>query len=380
MPWIVAPINPSSLCAGTTTDTRFPSSMGRSYDGCRLRRRPAEAAVGDHCRDRAEDQADQGADDQRGVARMRRCLEGAARRDDLRALDLLCERQLLLQRLLLRDQVAEPRLRVVLLPDKDELLERVQVLPRALRTRYHRQAPVDRGDLIRHVVERLLERADLEADVRGGRPQDDEPRERVGRLLGLGGPRAVHREQDERARAHALSRHRVDLAHRHVPAQRTRAQTRGSFGLALRGRGADDLLNGLRIRPEAVDERTPRRGRLAERDERGRLEGLTAAGGDEHTDDRTENEPGYRQPPERDEGAAPAREIELALGVEVYRHRGLTLPEPAYVTDGTAPEALAPRSRTAPAKLRAACGRRRCKPECRRARARRQRSRSGVLR
>src|SRR5689334_19067516 len=110
MPCSVAVMSPSSLWAGTTTPTRFPSSMGRWYDGCRLRRRPAVAPIGDDRRDRAEDQTDDGTDDQRRVPRVRRGLERPALGHDLRALDLLRERQLLLQGVLLRDQVAEPRL------------------------------------------------------------------------------------------------------------------------------------------------------------------------------------------------------------------------------------------------------------------------------
>src|SRR5437764_10708930 len=175
MPWIVAVINPSSSCAGTTTATRLPSSMTRSYGRDRLHGEPVDATVGDDRRDRAEDQPDQGTHDQRAVARVRRRLERPRRLDDLRALDLLGERELLLQRLLLGDQVPEPRLRVVLLADDHELLEGIEVLRRALGARDDRQALVDRADLIVDLRERRLERPDLHADVRGGRLPDDDP-------------------------------------------------------------------------------------------------------------------------------------------------------------------------------------------------------------
>src|SRR4051794_27013348 len=145
------------------------------------------------------------------------------------------------------------------------------------------------------------------------------------------------------------------------------------FGPALPRLRSDDLLNGRRIRPEAVDERTARRGGLAQRDERGRFVGLVAAERHEHADDRAEDEPGDREPPECDEGTTPAREVDVALTVEVYRHRRLTLPEPAHVMAGTAHGARAPRARTGPGRLRPSCGRRHYKPEYRGACPRRPR-------
>src|SRR6185437_2200071 len=120
MPWSVATFSSASLCAGTTTATRLASSMALL--------RLAEAALAGDRHDRAEDQADQGADDERRRLRVRRSLDRGGRLDHLRALDLLREDELLLQRLLLRDQVSLARLGVVLLPDDHELLQRVEVL------------------------------------------------------------------------------------------------------------------------------------------------------------------------------------------------------------------------------------------------------------
>src|SRR6478672_10504672 len=110
IPCRVAAIKPSSLCAGTTTATLFPSSMRRWYGARRLG--GTRTAVVDDRHDRPENQPDQRTDEQRAAARMRRCLHGPGRNDDLRALDLRRERKLLLQCLLLRDQIAEPCLGV----------------------------------------------------------------------------------------------------------------------------------------------------------------------------------------------------------------------------------------------------------------------------
>src|SRR5581483_2736849 len=85
---------------------------------------PAEARLAGDRDDRAEDEADQGADHERGRLRVGRCLHGRGLLDDLRRLDLLREDELLLQGLYLGDEVALPRLGVVLLPDDHELVER----------------------------------------------------------------------------------------------------------------------------------------------------------------------------------------------------------------------------------------------------------------
>src|SRR6476469_3328699 len=182
MPCRVAAIKPSSLCAGTTTATLLPSSMRRWYGERRLGG-TWTAGVHDDRHDRAEDQSDQRTDEKRAAARVRRRLHRARRDDDLRALDLRCERELLLQRLLLGDQVAEPRLGVVLLADDHELLERIEVPRRALRLGDDRKSLVHGLDLVVHLLEGRLERPDLQADVRGGRARYDELRQRVrGRL------------------------------------------------------------------------------------------------------------------------------------------------------------------------------------------------------
>src|SRR5690242_12935301 len=98
MPSSVETISSASLWAGTTTATRFASSIAL--------RRAAEAALAGDRDDRPEDEPDQGADDERRRLRVRRRLDRRRRLDDLRALDLFGEDELLLQRLLLRDQVA----------------------------------------------------------------------------------------------------------------------------------------------------------------------------------------------------------------------------------------------------------------------------------
>src|SRR5581483_8310182 len=86
--------------------------------------------------------------------------------------------------------------------------------------------------------------------------------------------------------------------------------------LLLRGRGGDDLRDRPRVRAEPVDERAARRGRLPERDESRCLVRRAAAGRVEEPGDRPQQEAGEREPPERDDGAAPAGEVDLALGVE----------------------------------------------------------------
>src|SRR3954470_1955740 len=92
IPCSVAAISPSSSCAGTTTATRFPSSMTRSYGCGRLGGTEAtEAAVARNRGDAAEDQSDQCADHKRGAPGVRRRLDRSRVRDDLGALDLLRE-------------------------------------------------------------------------------------------------------------------------------------------------------------------------------------------------------------------------------------------------------------------------------------------------
>src|SRR5689334_13737557 len=115
MPWMVATISCSSSRAGTTTATHLPSSMSGA---------PQATFAGDRD-DRTDDQADQRADDERRSARVSGRLHRPRRLDHLGALDLLRKCELLLQRLLLRDQVPEARLGVVLLADDHELLQRV---------------------------------------------------------------------------------------------------------------------------------------------------------------------------------------------------------------------------------------------------------------
>src|SRR6476469_9590258 len=184
MPCRVAAIKPSSLCAGTTTATLLPSSMRRWYGERRLGG-TWTAGVHDDRHDRAEDQPDQRTDEERAAARMRRRLHRARRDDDLRALDLGCERELLLQRFLLGDQVSEPCLGVVLLTDDHELVERVQVPRRLRRGRQHREPTIDRLELRVDALQRRAEGADLDADVGGRRLRDDDVGGRVGRSSGV---------------------------------------------------------------------------------------------------------------------------------------------------------------------------------------------------
>ena len=290
--------------------------------------RARRSRVGDDRRDGAENQPDQRADEQRGAARVRRRLHRARRHDDLRALDLLGEPELLLQRLLLRDQVAEPRLRVVLLADDHELLERIEVPGRLLRRGDHREALVDRGDLRGHVVERRLEGADLQTDVGRRRPADDDRCERVRRGRRGRRPRAGDRQRDQRRRARgARAGGRADLRDRDMPAQRRRPHVGAIRRLRLRVGGADDQRDRARVRAEAVDEHAAGRGRLPERDQRRRLVVRPAAKGVEDADDRADDEPGDGQPPQRDDRTAPAGEVDLALFVACGAHRLVTLSE-----------------------------------------------------
>src|SRR4051812_26386923 len=128
IPCNVAAIRPSSSWAGTTTATRFPSSMTRSYGSDRLgRSQAADPAVSRDRRDPAEDQPDQGADHDRAALRVRREEHRRGRLDDLGALDVLRERQLLLGRRLLVEQVPLALLSVVDLAHEDELVQRIEI-------------------------------------------------------------------------------------------------------------------------------------------------------------------------------------------------------------------------------------------------------------
>ena len=90
-------------------------------------------------------------------------------------------------------------------------------------------------------------------------------------------------------------------------------------GLLLGSGGADDQRDRARVRAEAGDEHAARRGRLAQRDQRGRLVGRPPRERVDDAEDRAEHEPGDRQPPERDDRAAPAGEVDLALLIGVRR-------------------------------------------------------------
>ena len=85
-----------------------------------------EERIGEERRRAAEQQADQGADEGAVAAAPRGRLDRGRRLDDLRLLDVLGERELLLDVGLQVEQLAAPRLGVVERADEDELVERAR--------------------------------------------------------------------------------------------------------------------------------------------------------------------------------------------------------------------------------------------------------------
>src|SRR5581483_10202653 len=120
MPVSVATIRASSLCAGTTTATRLPSSIALPAGDAGGERLP------EHRRQRAEEPADQDADEDRRPHRARRRLLRGRRLHDRRALDVLRERELLLRRVLLVLERAEQLRGAVQLRDQRQPVERGQ--------------------------------------------------------------------------------------------------------------------------------------------------------------------------------------------------------------------------------------------------------------
>src|SRR5436190_2345950 len=140
MPAIVSAIKSSSSNAGTTTATRFPSSIrsrtlqtGAAGDGTR-------EAVPEEGREDAEEQPEERSDDGRvALAACGRLRRGRVA-EHARLLDVLREREQLLGGRLLVEELAPPLLGVVDLADEDELVQRGQAA-RVLDRRVQRLRP-----------------------------------------------------------------------------------------------------------------------------------------------------------------------------------------------------------------------------------------------
>ena len=180
IPASVVPISCSSSWAGTTTATRFPSTIGLSGGAVAAR----EERIREERRRAAEQEADQPADERRVAAAARRRLDGGCGLDDLRLLDVLRERELLLDVRLQVEQLAATRLVVVERAQEDELVERADAL--LVHRLLERADP--RHERVQLLLDRLelpVERVDLRVDVLRRRAEDHFLRERVRRLLGL---------------------------------------------------------------------------------------------------------------------------------------------------------------------------------------------------
>ena len=108
IPAIVVAISRSSSWAGTTTATRFPSTIALGGAGA-----AREERIREQRRRAAEQQPDQAADERAVAAAPRRRLDRGGGLDHLRLLDVLGERELLLDVGLQVEQLASSRLRVV---------------------------------------------------------------------------------------------------------------------------------------------------------------------------------------------------------------------------------------------------------------------------
>src|SRR5215208_3421080 len=182
-----APIVAASLYAATRNETFTPSLSG-----------DAEAAgVGDDRRDRAQDQPDQRADEDRVAPRPRGRLHRHGRPDHLRALDVLRQRELLLRGRLEPEQLAAAGLRVVELRRDHQAVERRErpVVERPLEPADERD---ERVELVLVALERLPEGRDLRPDVRPRRLGDDDTRELVRSALDLPRLRPLDGDRDQR--------------------------------------------------------------------------------------------------------------------------------------------------------------------------------------
>src|SRR5712692_11537646 len=121
MPPTVTPTSCSSLCAGTTTATRLPSTTAlggrRAAADARDHRIPGERG------DQTEHEADQRADEQRAADAPRRRVHGRGPRDDTGALDQLRDDEQLLRRRARVEQRRATLLEDVLSADQHELFE-----------------------------------------------------------------------------------------------------------------------------------------------------------------------------------------------------------------------------------------------------------------
>ena len=141
MPASVVPISRSSSWAGTTTATRLPSTMALGGAGA-----TREERIGEERRRAAEQEPEQGADQGAVAAAARRRLDRRRRLDDLRLLDVLGERELLLDVGLKIEQLATPGLGVVERAQDNELVDRAEarLVDGLLRRRDSRCEPVQR--------------------------------------------------------------------------------------------------------------------------------------------------------------------------------------------------------------------------------------------
>src|SRR3990170_4056972 len=183
----------SSLYAGTTTATVFPSSIGLGTAAHRAP--PGNGLPRERERD-AGDEADDRADEHRGPAAAGRDLRRGGSRHDLPPLDFLRERERELGLGLLLQELPALLLDAVEQADQDEALRRGQA-----RARLEPGAvPVDGGlggiELLLLRLEELRELVDLDVGVPRG-AVDDDLGEQVRRLGALPAPGPADRDLDE---------------------------------------------------------------------------------------------------------------------------------------------------------------------------------------
>src|SRR5579864_3236277 len=232
MPAIVVPTSVSSLCAGTTTATRLPSSTKLT-----LAREPAGDGLPEEGGEDPEQESDEGADDDGVALAAGRHLRDPGRRQHERVLDVLG----------LQDQ------RLLALPVGEQLVETLlhregeeragEVASGDVRLR-----PLDRVDLLLVPGDRLLGEKDLAVWIGlERRPVDDQVRDRVRRRAHLVAVVAADGDLHERVLA-VLGEVAGDRRRRDRP--RERAQRVAGLARDLREQRlrVDDGLQRARIR------------------------------------------------------------------------------------------------------------------------------------
>ena len=200
MPCRVAAIKPSSLCAGTTTATLFPSSMGpmvrrasaRRCGDCGRRRRSRRSRRGSarsarrraaSCGANAPTPSRHGAGTM--IFALSTCVANAS---------CCCSVSCCAIRLPSRASALSSWLTIT------SWSSGFRFFAAFVARRQHREPAVDRVELRVDALQRRAKGADLDADVGGGRLRDDDVGERIRRGCDVHRLRAGDRERDQRRR------------------------------------------------------------------------------------------------------------------------------------------------------------------------------------